>query len=114
MSSKPSKQLGALLGRVPAATALGQGAVSRPTPVAYAPELPAGPAVASPAPTLVDDGREEVPFQVLIPKHVRIQLDRRHAETRKSLRILALEALRADGYQVSDEDLAGKRGRKKS
>ena len=35
-----------------------------------------------------------------------------HAETRKSLRILTLEALRGIGIEVSDEDLAGKRGRK--
>jgi hypothetical protein len=114
MSGKPSKQLGALLNRVPAATASGQGQgpTSRSAPVAYAPE-PSAP-VAVPPKSLPDDGAEEVPFQVLIPKHVRIQLDRRHAETRKSLRILALEALRADGYHVTDDDLAGKRGRKKS
>src|SRR5271170_5090044 len=111
MSSKPSKQLGALLGRVPAATASGQGAFSRPAPVAYAPAPPAAAAAPPPASQGADDATDEVPFQVLIPKHVRIQLDRRHAETRKSLRILALEALRADGYNVTDEDLAGKRGR---
>ncbi len=110
MSSKPSKQLGSLLARVPAATASGQGGVARPAPVAYA--TPPVPAAAAGAP--VSESAEEVPFQVLIPKHVRIQLDRRHAETRKSLRILALEALRADGYHVTEEDLAGKRGRKKS
>jgi hypothetical protein len=114
MSSKPSKQLGALLSRVPAATATGQGTVARPAPVAYAPAPTSAAAVVAPAPAQADDSGEEVPFQVLIPKHVRIQLDRRHAETRKSLRILALEALRADGYHVTDDDLAGKRGRKKS
>ena len=56
----------------------------------------------------------EVPLQVLVPRHVRVQLDRMHAETRKPLRALTLEALRAIGITVSDEDIAGKRGRKKS
>ena len=42
------------------------------------------------------------------------QLDRMHAETGKPLRALTLEALRAIGITVTDEDIAGKRGRKKS
>jgi len=108
MSSKPSKQLGALLGRVPPATVVGQQAASRPAPVPYAPEPP----VQAAPPIVVDE--PEVPLQVLVPRHVRIQLDRMHAETRKPLRALTLEALRAIGIEVSDEDIAGKRGRKKS
>ena len=56
----------------------------------------------------------EVPLQVLVPLHVRVQLDRMHAETRKPLRALALEALRGLGIEVSDADIAGKRARKKS
>ncbi|MGD9896067.1 MAG: hypothetical protein AB7T14_03165 [Candidatus Methylacidiphilaceae bacterium] len=107
MSSKHSKKLGALLSRVPSATATGQ--PSRPAPVPYAPEQ---------APTRATEPlsaaeEPEIPLQVLIPRHVRIQLDRMHAETRKSLRALTLEALRAIGIAVSDEDIAGKRGRKK-
>jgi hypothetical protein len=107
MSSKPSKQLGALLGRVPPATAAGQyPATSRPVP--YAPELSSSPAA---QPIAADE--PEVPLQVLVPRHVRIQLDRMHAETRKPLRALTLEALRGIGIEVTDEDIAGKRGRKK-
>ncbi len=111
MTSKPSKQLGALLGRVPPATASGQGSYSS-APAAYAPEVRETPPVPPPAhePTI----EPEVPLQVLVPRHVRIQLDRMHAETRKPLRALTLEALRAIGIQVSDDDIAGKRGRKKS
>ena len=70
------------------------------------PSLPAAPLAGAEEP--------EVPLQVLVPRHVRIQLDRMHAETRKPLRALTLEALRAIGIEVSDEDIAGKRGRKKS
>jgi hypothetical protein len=114
MSSKPSKQLGALLGRVPPATANGQ-PVYRSAPAAYAPEArEAPPPAPPPAPAPEATYEPEVPLQVLVPRHVRIQLDRMHAETRKPLRALTLEALRAIGIQVSDDDIAGKRGRKKS
>jgi hypothetical protein len=112
MSSKPSKQLGALLGRVPSATAGGQ-AAHRPASVSYAPEQrEAAPAAPPPLPEATHE--PEVPLQVLVPLHVRVQLDRMHAETRKPLRALTLEALRGIGIRVTDEDIAGKRGRKKS
>lgn len=111
MSSKPSKQLGALLGRVPPATASGQPA-QRPAAV-YAPEQHSALAAEPPAPS-APVVEPEVPLQVLVPRHVRVQLDRMHAETRKPLRVLALEALRGIGIHVTDEDIAGKRGRKKS
>ncbi len=111
MSSKPSKQLGALLGRVPPATASGQQA-HRAAPARYAPEQPESPITTPSAPPATSE--PEVPLQVLIPLHVRVQLDRMHAETRKPLRALALEALRGLGIKVSDADIAGKRGRKKS
>lgn len=107
MSNKPSKQLGSLLNRVPPATAAGQAAISRLAPVPYAPALPA-------RSETVPTAEPEVPLQVLVPRHVRIQLDRKHAETRKSLRHLTLEALRGIGIEMSDEDIAGKRGRRKS
>jgi hypothetical protein len=112
MSGKPSKQLGALLNRVPSATVAGQQAAPlRPAPVSYAPELPS----ALPTSALAGQNDEpEVPLQVLVPRHVRVQLDRMHADTRKPLRALTLEALRAIGIEVSDEDIAGKRGKKKS
>ena len=107
MSNKPSKQLGSLLNRVPPATAAGQAAISRLAPVPYAPALPAWSET-------VPTAEPEVPLQVLVPRHVRVQLDRKHAETRKSLRHLTLEALRGIGIEMSDEDIAGKRGRRKS
>jgi hypothetical protein len=106
MSSKTSKQLGALLGRVPPATASGQSA-HQAASVPYAPEQRSAP---TPPEPIVEP---EVPLQVLVPRHVRVQLDRMHAETRKPLRVLALEALRGIGIHVTDEDIAGKRGRKK-
>ncbi|HUI21561.1 MAG TPA: hypothetical protein VLZ74_11035 [Methylocella sp.] len=107
MTSKPSKQLGALLNRVPPATANSQPYGS--TAVPYAPEQRDGPQVPPPPPP-----EPEVPLQVLVPRHVRVQLDRMHAETRKPLRALTLEALRGIGITVTDEDIAGKRGRKRS
>ncbi len=110
MSGKPSKQLGALLNRVPPAmVSVQQAATPRLPAVSYAPELPS--AASTPA---GEAEEQEVPLQVLVPRHVRIQLDRMHADTRKPLRALTLEALRAIGIEVSDEDIAGKRGRKKS
>ena len=112
MSSKPSKQLGALLGRVPSTTANGQPGY-RAAPVPYAPE-PRNPPPAAPEPQPEPAIEPEVPLQVLVPRHVRLQLDRMHAETRKPLRALTLEALRGIGITVTDEDIAGKRGRKKS
>jgi hypothetical protein len=112
MSSKPSKQLGALLGRVPPATVSGQSA-HRSASVPYAPEQRSALTVEPPVPP-APVTEPEVPLQVLVPRHVRIQLDRMHAETRKPLRVLALEALRGIGIHVTEEDIAGKRGRKKS
>ena len=111
MSSKPSKQLGSLLGRVPPTTAAGHQPY-RPAPLPYAPEQ-SDTAIAAGGVQPAVVGQPEVPLQVLVPRHVRIQLDRMHAETRKPLRALTLEALRAIGIEVSDEDIAGKRGRKK-
>ena len=113
MSSKPSKQLGALLGRVPSATASGQGPL-RAAPIPYAPERRDAPPAAPPASEPEPAYEPEVPLQVLVPLHVRVQLDRMHAETRKPLRALTLEALRGIGIAVTDKDIAGKRGRKKS
>ena len=88
MTSKPRKQLGALLNRVPPATANSQPYGS--TAVPYAPEQRNGPQVPPPPPP-----EPEVPLQVLVP---------RHAETRKPLRALTLEALRGIGITVTDED----------
>jgi hypothetical protein len=137
MSKATSKQLGSILNRLPPATAAGgeetaaiQGPNLSYAPAAraaaaaphQAPEVPlvtapaakhqAPDAPPTPAPLPLADERE-VPLQVLIPMRVRIELDRMHAETRKPLRRLVLESLRAIGLDVTEEDLAGKRGQKK-
>jgi hypothetical protein len=137
MSRAPSKQLGSILNRLPPATAAGGEEAPAPQGpnLSYAPAARAAPAAPhhapdatpaaaaaapnsapatppAPAPLPSADERE-VPLQVLIPMRVRIELDRMHAETRKPLRRLVLESLRAIGLDVTEEDLAGKRGQKK-
>jgi hypothetical protein len=118
MSKTPSRQLGSILGRLPPATAAAGEDSSAPVGpnLSYAPAARAAPsaphlATAALVPPAADE--REVPLQVLIPMRVRIQLDRMHAETRKPLRRLVLESLRAIGLEVTEEDLAGKRGQKK-
>jgi len=113
MSNKPSKQLGALLGRVPSATANGNLSGFRTASVPSAPEQKPAASPLSPEAPPKPAPESEIPLQVLVPRHVRLQLDRLHAETRKPLRTLALEAFRAIGIHVADEEIADKRGRKK-
>jgi hypothetical protein len=127
MSKAPSKQLGAILNRVPSATApvREEAAVlpARPASLSYGtkpaiqPEAPLPPSppaqVQQPAQSIRDEGRE-VPLQVLIPLRVRIQLDQMHVETRKPLRRLVLESLKHFGLEVTEDDLAGKRGQRKT
>jgi hypothetical protein len=134
MSKATSKQLGSILNRLPPATAAGGEETPAPQGpnLSYAPaaraaasaphQAPDVPLVTTPAPKLdapptpaplPSADEREVPLQVLIPMRVRIELDRMHAETRKPLRRLVLESLRAIGLDVTDEDLAGKRGQKK-
>ena len=115
MSAKPSKQLGALLSRVPPATASGQVTTSTPRAVPYASPSTPEPVPLAPEAEPVATNDREVPLQVLIPEHVRTQLDKMRAgPPRKSVRQITLEALRGIGLDISDEDIAGKRGRKKS
>lgn len=128
MSKAPSKQLGSILNRIPPATASTREEGSPPSspslsygqrtraetglPEAGAAELTSPPSLAPPQPQPADE--QEVPLQVLVPLRVRIQLDRMHAETRKPLRRLVLESLMAFGLDVTEDDLAGKRGQKKA
>ncbi len=58
-------------------------------------------------------GEPEVPLQVTIPKRVKRALDLKSVETGRTRRALVLEALRAVGVTVSDDDVAGRRGAKK-
>lgn len=99
-----SKQLGAILNRVPPATA-------RP-----APQPPSAPVavVAAPArrrPMPVPTAKE-VPLQVLVPEPIREQLGIIAARERTSLRALVLRAVRSLGIEVQDEEIKDKRGRR--
>ena len=103
-----SKKLGALLQSVPPATA-------RPSPAtavtqAEKPE----PAPRRIAPTVVAREEPEVPLQVLIPGRIREELGIMVAKERgASLRSLILRAVRSLGIEVTEEEIRGKRGRKR-
>jgi hypothetical protein len=103
-----SKKLGTLLRSVPPATAQ---APEPPEPPATArppeeswppPRRKVGPATSTP----------EVPLQVLVPKHIRIQLAVMAAEQGQSLRALVLTGIRSLGITVTDEEIRDKRGRR--
>lgn len=98
-----SKQLGALLNRVPPATA------------GAAPRLVSPPSDAhTPAPAISPARGREVPLQVLVPEHVREELGIMAARERASLRSLVLRAVRSLGIEVTDEEIRDKRGRRPS
>lgn len=59
-----------------------------------------------------DDG-PEIPLQVTIPKRVKHALDIKSVETGRTRRALVLEALREVGVSVTDDEIAGRRGKKK-
>lgn len=112
-----SKKLGALLRSVPPATA-----------PAYNEEVPAAsPSIEAPTeastPKSVQRAEEfpaalapqpEVPLQVLVPANIRKQLALMSAERGESLRSLILQAVRSLGVVVTDGEILGKRGRRKS
>lgn len=56
----------------------------------------------------------EVSLQVLVPGHVKRALDLRAVQTGRTRRALVLEALRSLGIEVTDRDIAGHRGTKKT
>lgn len=60
------------------------------------------------------DGEPEVPLQITIPKRVKRSLDLKSVETGRTRRALVLEALRTVGVSVTDDEIAGRRGTKKS
>jgi hypothetical protein len=95
-----SKQLGAILNRVPPATATARPAAPAPAPA---------PVKATPAPPA--KGRE-VPLQVLVPEHIRKQLGAMANDEHTSLRALVLRAVRSLGIEVSNEEIKDKRGRR--
>jgi len=108
-----SKKLGALLRSVPPATATSGAAETQdPIHAATPGEIPSpttSVAEAARPPIVVE---REVPLQVLIPANIRKQLALMGAEQGESLRSLILQAIRGLGVEVTDADIAGKRGRK--
>jgi hypothetical protein len=113
-----SKKLGALLRSVPPAIARAE--VTAAAPLA-APELVPGPPVSEPPvrqppvqqPITARLAAEpEVPLQVLVPKHIRIQLGVKAAQEGHSLRALILTGIRSLGITVTDEEIRDKRGRR--
>jgi len=104
----PSKKLASLIQSVPPATARAMQDISPAAPAA----TPA-PAVrrVAPAPAVSDE--PEVPLQVLVPAHIREALGIMVAKERASLRSLILRAVRSLGIEVTEEEIKGKRGRKK-
>jgi hypothetical protein len=103
-----SKKLGALLQSVPPATA-------RAVPEA-SPAAPPGKGQPSPrravAPVAARD-EPEVPLQVLVPAHIREELGIMVAKERVSLRSLILRGVRGLGIEVTDEEIKGKRRRRR-
>ena len=104
-----SKKLGALLQSVPPATTraapeiIAVSAIEKPTPE---------PRQAVPLSAPRDE--PEVPLQVLVPAHIREELGIMVAKQRVSLRSLILRGVRSLGIEVTEEEIRGKRGRRRS
>lgn len=95
-----SKKLGALLQSVPPATAR---AATKAQPARRVPP----PATAS--------AELEVPLQVLVPARIREELGIMMARQRgTSLRSLILRGIRSLGVEVTEEEIKGKRGRRRA
>jgi hypothetical protein len=88
-----SKQLSSLLRKAPPATVTEEPAPVTPEPAAAVVSLPAT--------------GKEVQLHVLVPAHVRKQVDIMGAHQGESLRTLVLRGLREIGIQVSDEEIRG-------
>jgi hypothetical protein len=102
-----SKKLGALLQSAPPATAR---PVPEISPVAQIVKPQPGPHRI--APTVAKD-EQEVPLQVLVPAHIREELGIMVAKERVSLRSLILRGVRSLGIEVTEEEIRGKRGRRR-
>ena len=89
-----SKQLSSLLRKAPPATV-----TEEPTPVTSEPAT-------TPVVSLPTSGKE-VQLHVLVPAHVRKQVDILGAHQGESLRTIVLRGLREIGIQVSDEEIRG-------
>jgi hypothetical protein len=104
-----SKKLGALLQAVPPATAR-----VVPDNAPAAPAAKPQPAPRRPVSVPAASDEPEVPLQVLVPTRIREELGIMVAKERTSLRSLILRAVRSLGIEVTEEEIRGKRGRKKS
>jgi hypothetical protein len=105
-----SKKLGALLQSAPPATAR-----AAPDPSPAIPAAKSEPVARRVVPAIAVKGDEpEVPLQVLIPARIREELGIMVAKERgSSLRSLILRAVRGLGIEVTDEEIRGKRGRRR-
>jgi hypothetical protein len=62
------------------------------------------------APAVTEPARE-VPLQVLVPSHVRKQVEFLTVETGESLRSVVLRALRGIGVRMTDAEMRGRRAK---
>jgi hypothetical protein len=106
----PSKKLASLIQSVPPATARAALNVSPAVPVTKPQPVPRRPA-APPAAAVREE--PEVPLQVLIPAHIREELGIMGAKERTSLRTLILRGIRSLGIEVTEEEIKGRRGRRR-
>ena len=102
-----SKKLGALLQSAPPATARATPEISPVTEI-----VKPQPGSRRIAPSVASD-EPEVPLQVLVPVHIREELGIMVAKERVSLRSLILRAVRSLGIEVTEEEIKGKRGRRR-
>lgn len=126
MNPKHSRQLGAILRSVPAATALPLATEESSTPEPST-DVPAVTVESSPIAAVVglasaavlpsiqaEDKAErgvqgEVPLQITVPKHVRKRLLIMATEQDCSMRALILKAVQSLGVEVDEEELRDKR-----
>ena len=99
-----SKQLGTLLRKAPPATVAEQEASATPA---------AAPSAALARFVAPEARSREVALHVLVPAHVRKQVDILGAQQGESLRTLVLRGLRTIGIEVSDEEIRGGHKREK-
>lgn len=101
-----SKKLGALLQSAPPATARSAPEIAPMTAIA---KIEPSRRAATPA---VEE-EVEVPLQVLVPVHIREELGIMVAKERISLRALILRSIRSLGIEVTEQEIKGKRGRRR-
>ena len=102
-----SKKLGALLQSAPPATARAAPEISPVVEI-----VKPAPRPRHIAPTVPRD-EPEVPLQVLVPARIREELGIMVAKEGVSLRSLILRGVRSLGIEVTEEEIRGKRGRRR-